>query len=771
MNGLIRFGGLATGMDTEQMVRDLMRVQRLPMDKMMQRRQTIEWQMDSYRDVNRKLNEFRNKISDNLILTRANLLAKTVSSSHSNRVTATAAASAGNVTYRINEVRQLATAASTFSTQRISSPDTQLKASDPIFTNQRIAEGDYWKQGVLETTTINATTSRKEFTLADDTVLRSGTEEDWIIKVNGRQYEVVTSLAEGETLGTNQVLVTLGNNNKGAKLEFAQDISTGSSINVTYFSKDKKETLNSATAKTDYTLTKGSLSKEGLVIKVNGTTVPNSKLVFDPEQELADGEVFVDLARGRIKFKDATRGPVEVTYTQNYATAGISTYNATGTEVKESFIIQSGQTMSQIMSRVNNAPVGVSAFYDEFSNQVTMTRKETGISNALGDEIQFHGDFFTKALNLNSYQIALDGDGVINGINQATGASSGFIVKDGSGNIIDGKFKIENGVLLQIEDSTGTAMNARLDNVNVFDSNNRKVGSTTGTGKLNFQGLQGGQNASFTINGLETERRTNTFTIEGVTLTLRETFAATDGSVTLDVTNDTNKVMDTIKKFVEDYNNLLDFVNGLLKEERYRDFKPLTEEQKEAMSEKDIETWEEKARSGLLRNDTVIRSAMDRLRVDIYSAVSSTLETQFKQLSSIGITTSRDYMERGKLEINEDRLRAAIEADAAGVHALFTADGETSNEKGIARRMRDTLDGAMGQIAQRAGGSRGLIQNHQFALGRDLNNLNSQISNFERRLKTIEDRYWKQFSAMEAAVNKANQQAESLFAQLYGNMQ
>jgi flagellar hook-associated protein 2 len=276
----------------------------------------------------------------------------------------------------------------------------------------------------------------------------------------------------------------------------------------------------------------------------------------------------------------------------------------------------------------------------------------------------------------------------------------------------------------------------------------------------------GAQNAVFTLNGLPTERRSNTFSVSGITVTLK---SRTEGDevITLNASTDTDKVFNTIKKFVDEYNELLDFVNGKMTEERFRDYKPLTDEQKDALSEKEVERWEERARSGLLRNDAALRNQFDRMRIDMYSPVSGALDSVFKQLSAIGITTTSNYNDRGKLEINEDKLRAAIDQDAEGVFQLFTADGNSFEEKGIARRVRSSLDNAITALADRAGGFKGKNHNHSFTLGRNLNTIESRISDFERRLKQVEDRYWRQFNAMDSAVNKANQQAETLFAQLF----
>ncbi|MCT8140157.1 flagellar filament capping protein FliD [Anaerobacillus sp. CMMVII] len=601
----MRIGGLASGMDTDQMIKDLMRVQRLPMDKLTQRKQTIEWQRDAYRSINTQMAKYNTNIFDT-IMRSANMSAKTVTSSNSSRITATATAAAANSSFTIKEVKQLATAATNVSQGAISADPTVKIDPTQTLQSQYPEEnvGDFgWKKGKIQNESLTLTEKQSMINLQNTDFVENQADllASTIVKVNGKQFEVVTTK---DGLKDNQVYFNMVDK----KMEFSKDLEIGAKVSVTYATKSE---------------------------------------------------------------------------TEKYFTSSITTFNTSGVPQVEKFTFQGDKTLNQVIQEINSSPAGVSMFYDSFTDRVTVQRKETGNHNPGGQEMIFEGSFFTNVL------------------------------------------------------------------------------------KLNTSEEKGGDNAKFTINGLETERPTNNFTINGVTITLKEAF--TDSPVTLNVNTNTDKIFDTIKGFVDEYNELLATINGKLKEERYRDFRPLTDEQKEAMSEKDIEKWEEKAMSGMLRNDQTLSNALDRMRSAMYSPVSLSGDNPtFKQLAELGITTSRDFMERGKLEIDEAKLRAAIEKDPDGVFRIFNADGPTSAEKGLARRMRENLAGAMDQVAERAGGSRGKNLNHQFTLGRNITDIDRQISNFERRLKQIEDRYWKQFSAMEKAMQQANSQAETMFAQLFG---
>ena len=120
-------------------------------------------------------------------------------------------------------------------------------------------------------------------------------------------------------------------------------------------------------------------------------------------------------------------------------------------------------------------------------------------------------------------------------------------------------------------------------------------------------------------------------------------------------------------------------------------------------------------------------------------------------------------MQGGKLEINEAELKKAIENDPASVENLFRGTGTTSDEQGIVHRLYDTVNGAMDKLKERAGNS--FSTTKQFLLGRQLDNVDRQIDRFEDRMIKVEDRYWRQFTAMEKAIQRSNSQSMYLMQQ------
>ncbi|MGG2953030.1 flagellar hook-associated protein 2 [Geobacillus stearothermophilus] len=291
-----------------------------------------------------------------------------------------------------------------------------------------------------------------------------------------------------------------------------------------------------------------------------------------------------------------------------------------------------------------------------------------------------------------------------------------------------------------------------------------QLGFTNTAAGQELTGKTAGKDADITINGLRTTRSSNTFTINGVTYTVKGT-----GTATVSVATDADAMFNAIKGFVDKYNETIAKINAELKEERYRDYPPLTDEQKEAMTEKQIELWEEKARSGMLRGDSILSSALSKMRMNVYTKVEgANIPSGFSQLAQIGITTSSNYLDGGKLIIDETKLREKIKENPDAVYQLFNQDGATDAEKGIARRLRDTIKETIGKIEQKAGKT--VWTNQQFAIGRDLIQINDQIDRFQDRLKQIEDRYYRQFTAMEEAIQRANQQSMYLM-NAFGGMQ
>ncbi|GGP06942.1 flagellar filament capping protein FliD [Oceanobacillus neutriphilus] len=273
---------------------------------------------------------------------------------------------------------------------------------------------------------------------------------------------------------------------------------------------------------------------------------------------------------------------------------------------------------------------------------------------------------------------------------------------------------------------------------------------------------KGAQNAKFTYNGAyEVETQDNHYQLNGVTF---QFLNKTDGEATLNVTNDIDHTVDKIKEFVEAYNEIVDKINESQREQVYRDFPPLTDEQKSDMTEREIELWEEKAKSGMLKGEVALSSGLTSMRSSWYSTVKN--DGAFSSLTELGIETTADYMDGGKLVIKDEaKLREALADDPESVQKLFSNNAEGEG-RGLINRLEDAVEGTISQINQRAGKATS-VSLDGYALGKRMEDINSRIENFERRLEKVESRYWKQFSEMERAISMMNQQSDMLMSNFY----
>ena len=268
-----------------------------------------------------------------------------------------------------------------------------------------------------------------------------------------------------------------------------------------------------------------------------------------------------------------------------------------------------------------------------------------------------------------------------------------------------------------------------------------------------------GKNAKLSVNGKTVERNTNSFEIEGITLELTDT---SSGPITLTTNKDTDKIVEGFKSFVEDYNKLIEQLNDRISESAtYKKYAPLTEEQRKAMSDREVELWEEKAKEGLLRNDSNISSFLSDMRTALYQSV----DGAGLALYDMGIETSDSWRDNGKLILDESKLKAAVSTNLEGVQKLMT-----DKEKGIGvlldtavKAAANVSTGSPGSLVSYAGTKAVLTTDN--SLYQQLKNVSNTLSNLNIRYEAERTRYWNQFTAMEQAISNLNNQSSWLTQQ------
>lgn len=295
--------------------------------------------------------------------------------------------------------------------------------------------------------------------------------------------------------------------------------------------------------------------------------------------------------------------------------------------------------------------------------------------------------------------------------------------------------------------------------------------------------VQSGQNGTITINGVTLESSSNVFSIDGTTFGIEnvkefdenDIAAGKADEITVNVAKDNSKIKETITGFMEAYNKLLDDINAQLSTARPKDgndyYEPLTEEQKEEMSDDEIEKWEEKAKTGMLYRDTTLTKVFNQLRSAINGNVGGFT------IQALGIDTSDDYTEYGKLrfvENGENILDSAIERYGDELAAFFT-----DPENGLAARLNKAVNAAVDTNTDRRGypnGSLVAMAGVKNTRSEKKNQIYSQIEAMQKVIERLNTRYetqyerlWKQYSSLETYMMNMSNQSSSLFnSTLYG---
>ena len=319
-----------------------------------------------------------------------------------------------------------------------------------------------------------------------------------------------------------------------------------------------------------------------------------------------------------------------------------------------------------------------------------------------------------------------------------------------------------------------------------YDGQNNTLGSaiTFETDKMNV--VATGTNAKATIDGKTYESDTNKLNVANVIYNFNGVSAKNaDGTYqasTISVSQDTDKIVDNVKKFVETYNTLIDSLNTKYREEKNTDYKPLTKKQESEMTESQINKWNEKAKSGLLYHDNNIYSIISDMREALYTEVDAvdTVLTDargnkysYNSMSSIGITSSTN---QGHITLDEEKLKKALTEDPDCVYQLFASDqdstyisGSTNKNQsdtytsksdylntGIANRLYNSMTTNIRNLESYAGTSK--ETDDESYLGKLITNMNTKMTSFQTLMKSYESKLYKKYDAMEVALSKLGAQ-------------
>lgn len=780
---VMRVGGLASGMDIDALVEKLMNAERAPLNKLQQQKTIYEWQRDAYRSVNTKLKTFDTYVADNLVF--KNLNSKTATSSNSNLVSATATGKASG-TLSIEGVSQLATAARTTGEQ------------------------------------INATGSTKMSTIA------SGTIEFKAVNASGKMPAEGTKIEITEDMTVDQFIEKVNQSNAGVSAIFENGRFSFTAKNTGKGTVD----ITGDVDKMNLTATEGKnavFQVNGIVTErssnsfsINGYNV-TLKDEFNSIQTIADKYKAAQIERdnaykslyGELSNDASNPAAGSLLAKANKATqdyqATIAAYEAKrgmvlGTsalnEVDQASYnkINDNKFLSNLsdteITSLSNLNVDPTADRETILASIS-TLLESEMSTELKEKL--HGlskEQLVELSNLDSNQLT----------KMRTEANRE--IKQANYNTLDKKFlsELTTDEMTAIQGIDFTKADP-YEGLTITDELKGKLDKLSGDQKIAIDKFTVGDLEAFKelaiVQITHDEKKAEKVVADSAleegkarlakseaTLTTAKNDAdgakilKPDGSVddtvvnaapkaqavTMTSTTNVDDMMTKIKEFVTTYNGLVKDLTDQTKQSKYRDYAPLTAEQRKDMDENEIKLWEEKAKSGLLRNDSLVREGLSNMRSLIYQSNPGLEDSKFKTLFSVGITTTKNYNEGGVLEIDEDKLRKAIEEDPDAVERLFkNSEGQKSDAayggtdtRGYLDKLRGSLDSFGKSIDKKAG--RSTMTDAQYTIGKNLTDTETRIKSWQNKLKDIESRYWRQFSAMESAINKANQQS-SIFAQ------
>ncbi len=409
----------------------------------------------------------------------------------------------------------------------------------------------------------------------------------------------------------------------------------------------------------------------------------------------------------------------------------------------------------------NNANDGIRHTFSIKYNSEAVGLSNT-VGSTMGTTTKLGEAAFNTALNGDKFEFSINGEkftfeksstvgDVINAINKADiGVKASFSTMTQS-------FKLESTETgtagkLNIEQTSGNLLNSLFNSSDDFTKKDAY-----------------GKNGTITIstdgeNYTTYTSASNEYSFDGTTFNIAK-LGNFDSSVegvdeiTVTTEKDTSSIKDTVIKFIDAYNQLLDDVYGEIQTSRPKKngsyYDPLTDEQEEEMKSDEIEKWNNEAKKGLLYQDNYLSTFVSSIR----GAMSSSKVDGFT-LYDLGISLATDWKSNGKLVIDEDKLENAINTYGDKVTNFFV-----DSDKGLAATLNNEIDRAISTRDKKVGYLSGIagIENttteKDNALYSQINNMQTLINNLQTRYENEMERYWKQFTTLETYMS--NMQSQS----------
>ncbi|HCX62192.1 MAG TPA: hypothetical protein DHU59_07125 [Clostridiales bacterium] len=739
------FGGLMSGLDTDELVKQMTAATRNKINRQYQSKQKLLYRQEAYREVSSKLLAFSDKYFSYSTGSKTNILSASffeayTFKSSSNYVNVTG--NAENIkNFSINSISQVASAATYTSLSTV---------SDKEFFSSVIPESMPSLAG--DTMTIEYDGKKYNLQIDKDFKLTGSTAESHAreiaaelnkqlaaieIKVDGQEEKVKLSTlieyeANGGKIEVKDKVTPEGEEAKKIKLVAASD----DILKAFKIAKIEEDTIAASN---------GVLETEGL-IRTAKDVFSTGSITFD----FNGSKKTIDLSKVPAPSEEDTHAQY-VQKLANYLNDELANAYGSGKVNVEIKLDEHGDETNFLTFSTGSSTdvLGVNSISSDLS---ILTGLKAGDSNRLNTSKtvgSIYGEDSDFSLDINGKPITITGNMTIN-----------EIIK---------KINTESDVNITYSSTTDTfTINSKetgeQSKINIKGELAKKFFGAEITDKFGKDTIM-----NVTINGqppINITRSTANFSIDGINIELNKNAEGLMGdvenpAVTFDVTNNVDEVVEKVKKFIDDYNEIITLIGTKTKEKPNSKYPPLTPDQQDEMTEKEIENWNKEAQKGVLFGDSKMTSVLSDFRM---SMMGKTDVSDFV-LANIGISPA--FMDTsGKLVLDEKKFKEALMENPDEIADLFTGTKE-GGTPGLAAQLKEVLTKNIGAF----GTSGILIEEAGLESGRtsDQNNISEKIKDYDKRMEALKkaleverQRYWNQFTALEKALSNLNAQSSWL---------
>ncbi len=736
-----RITGMFSGMDTETMVKNMLSTQQLKVDNAYRSKTKSQWKLDAYKEINNSVTSFRNKyfsvLGTDSLMRSSTYNAFKVSSSNSDYVSITAGSNATAANFDI-KAATMATSAKYIASgnvrdnsgvQNITAVVESRRLQEPPITADTPISNIADIMGLEEGANLNFTINGEAFSFEP-----TATVEEVMQAVNKSEAANVTMSLDT----VNRSFKLTGKAGTAPTLGGALAGATSADATATF--KMTGTPITGSTKISDIASTLGLEDGENLSFSINGET-----FTFEQTATLDDVASAVNSAT------DQAGGANTAGASMTIADGRIKIEStSTGTEAKLALTNITGSVFSSATG-INQGTVS-SAIQREDSIATVLAKRGVSVddmisSGRIDGENNLNVNINGKDFKFNIYDTTLSS--MMSEINTDETANAHFNFSE-----LTDKFELSSNL---------TGADATLSATGLEEIFGQTQGSMTGAT---------GTNASITVddgNGAYTlSQSSNTFTRDGLTFTINQSFdstaaGSTQSAVKVGVTRDYSPTIDKVKVFITEYNSLVEKFNKYYTEEADRDYQPLTEEEKDAVTDDKAKELTEKAKSGILRNDAAIGTMLTNIR----SAVFSTLGDSGLTANDLGISTvpwnnSTWKTDQGKLQLDETKLQTALEKNPGAVQEAFAgsaktdAAGNVTNAGGIFTRMNASMSDFNTKMRT----------SKLSEASKAVDDFQDKMDDLTTKLYEDEEKYWKKFSDMETMMSKLTSQTNALYSSL-----